>query len=426
MMTIKQLIALLIIALVPFAIIADDEIFIETLSTISSRDAVDVGPNGNVFSSNYNTGVVYRTSPTGESTEIVAASTDGPAGIEFDANGNMYVAMYNLGSILRYLPDGTSEVFAANVREPIGLDWDSNGNLYVSNFAGPTTVTRIDSDGNVENWAAISSLAAVSSLTVDNADNVYVTGYQDGDVYQVSQSGNVTVFSETGLPGLNFIRYDDVNDKFYATVSQLNQLIEIDNQGNHTVIVDSPTAGAQDGPLDIATIQSSIGLAITDDSRTIYFAAAASIRKYIIADPLVDQLAPYFTGTPLTTATEGTSYTYTFVFSDPNPDALSLELSTIPSWLQFDGTDTISGTPGSSEGGNSYPVTAEVTDGTSTKSQSYSIAVTAVAPPAPPPTPAPAPTPSSGGGSVELFLLLIALMYLMHMYFVRVNRMRAN
>ncbi len=404
-----KLVAISSLMLLIQAIHAD--VFVETLTDIVSIDALEIGPDGNIYSSNYSTtqGFVYRTTPAGISTVVVNAGPNGPAGIAFDGDSNMYVAMYNAGVVVRYHPDGTEDVFAENVREPIGLDWDSSNNLYVSNYAGDATVTKISPDGTSENFAKINALIDVSSLCLDDADNVYVSSYRTGDIYKITQSGDISLFAETGVPGIGFIRYDRLNNKFYATAVEANALLEIDIEGNPTILLDSPTPGRQDGPIEIASMERSIGLAIQDDGKRIYFASAEQIRSYVIADPQVDQLAPYFTSNPITSATQGTAYSYTFEFADPNDDALTLTTSALPTWLSFDGTDTISGTAGNSDAGRSYSISGTVSDGMTSRTQNFDLAVAALPPP---PRPEPEQT-SSGGGSSERLILILLLMILL-------------
>jgi hypothetical protein len=90
--------------------------------------------------------------------------------------------------------------------------------------------------------------------------------------------------------------------------------------------------------------------------------------------------APYFTSTPILTATVGVSYTYNIVAVDPDGDPITITSPTIPAWLNLtdngDGTAILTGTPASANlGGNA--VTLSVSDGiNSPVSQSFTINVT--------------------------------------------------
>jgi uncharacterized repeat protein (TIGR01451 family) len=78
--------------------------------------------------------------------------------------------------------------------------------------------------------------------------------------------------------------------------------------------------------------------------------------------------APAFTSAPVTTATQGVTYTYAVAATDPDlpyGDALTITAPTLPAWLTLtdhgDGTATLSGTPGSAQVGN-HSVVLRVTD----------------------------------------------------------------
>ena len=95
--------------------------------------------------------------------------------------------------------------------------------------------------------------------------------------------------------------------------------------------------------------------------------------------------APVISGTPPSTATVGTAYSWTPALSDPNNDPLTASLSGKPAWASFDAkTGRIYGTPSASYAGTSTTSTLSVSDGKATTTKAFSIKVNA----------------SSGGGTV--------------------------
>ncbi|MDX9955801.1 MAG: putative Ig domain-containing protein [Anaerolineae bacterium] len=92
--------------------------------------------------------------------------------------------------------------------------------------------------------------------------------------------------------------------------------------------------------------------------------------------------APFFTSTPVTTATQGAPYTYTITADDPNlihGDVLTLTAPTLPAWLTLtdhgNGTATLSGTPARADAG-AHPVVLRVTDSSGlTATQTFTITV---------------------------------------------------
>jgi VCBS repeat-containing protein len=89
-------------------------------------------------------------------------------------------------------------------------------------------------------------------------------------------------------------------------------------------------------------------------------------------------VAPVFTSTPLTGATEGRPYAYTATAADGNGDPITLTAPTRPSWLSFsdqgDGTALLSGTPGSSAVG-AQAVVLQASDGVATAQQAFTLTV---------------------------------------------------
>ncbi len=75
--------------------------------------------------------------------------------------------------------------------------------------------------------------------------------------------------------------------------------------------------------------------------------------------------APTLTSSTTASATEDEAYTYTITGEDIDGDALTFTVSNLPSWLSFDGTDLITGTPTNDEVGE-HTFSISLQDGTVT------------------------------------------------------------
>lgn len=86
---------------------------------------------------------------------------------------------------------------------------------------------------------------------------------------------------------------------------------------------------------------------------------------------------PVVTSTPITTATQGSPYSYTITASDPENAPLTFTASpSNPSWLHFDpSTHVVSGTPSQADAGRTFQVSFTISDGTSTIEHKYNITV---------------------------------------------------
>ncbi|MFK8017268.1 MAG: putative Ig domain-containing protein [Gammaproteobacteria bacterium] len=79
--------------------------------------------------------------------------------------------------------------------------------------------------------------------------------------------------------------------------------------------------------------------------------------------------APTISGTPVTSATVGALYSFTPTASDADNDALSYQISGMPTWATFNAsTGSLTGTPGQADAGTTSTVTISVSDGTDTSS----------------------------------------------------------
>jgi hypothetical protein len=114
--------------------------------------------------------------------------------------------------------------------------------------------------------------------------------------------------------------------------------------------------------------------------------AATDVQNFTIAvaaAPIVN-VAPEFTSTPVTGATEAVAYTYSVTASDANTgDTLAITaMTTLPTWLTLDdngdGTATLAGTPAASDVGD-HDVSLVVSDGSLEDMQAFTITVAAAA-----------------------------------------------
>ena len=87
---------------------------------------------------------------------------------------------------------------------------------------------------------------------------------------------------------------------------------------------------------------------------------------------------PTITGSPPTTATQGTLYTFTPTASDPDGNTLTFSIANRPTWATFNPTNgTLQGTPGAAHIRTYSNIVISVSDGTaSTPLPEFSIAVT--------------------------------------------------
>ena len=97
-------------------------------------------------------------------------------------------------------------------------------------------------------------------------------------------------------------------------------------------------------------------------------------------------LPPVIAGSPATSLTAGSPYSFTPQATDPNGDALTFQITNKPNWATFNSsTGALTGTPSESDVGMSNMITIEVTDSKAVAQlPEFQIQVTSAA--TPPPT----------------------------------------
>jgi len=102
-------------------------------------------------------------------------------------------------------------------------------------------------------------------------------------------------------------------------------------------------------------------------------------------------LPPVITGSPITTLSAGSSYSFTPTASDPNGDAITFRATNVPSWASFSSsTGALTGTPTEANVGMTDMITIEVTDSVAiTQLPAFRIQITSNATTPPPANVAP-------------------------------------
>ncbi len=249
---------------------------------IDAPDGLIVGDDGTLYAAKYTfppeIGGVFAVDGNGTiSTHI--ANLQGPAGMDFGADGALYVAVYNANTIVRRLPGGAVQTFATGMNGPIGIEFGPDGMLYVANY-GSTNIARIDASGRSELYAHVPGLREASSVTFDDAGNLYVVGYSDGRVFKVTPQREVSVFAQSPA-GSGFVRY--ANGFLYLSNAVNHSIERVNAQGVVERFVGDGVAGFRDGPRETARLNSPNGIAISPDQRRLYIIEAGNRAIRVVA-----------------------------------------------------------------------------------------------------------------------------------------------
>jgi hypothetical protein len=165
-----------------------------------------------------------------------------------------------------------------------------------------------------------------------------------------------------------------------------------------------PTSGAITGtPADSDVgIYQNISITVSDGSLSTALGPFQITVQARAAPPLVNH-SPTISGTPATSVTAGTAYSFTPVASDVDNDTLSFTIANKPAWAAFNsGTGSLTGTPTSANVGTSSNIVISVSDGKATASLA-AFAIQVTPPPNHPPTVSGTPPTSATAGTAYSF-----------------------
>ena len=258
------------------AVIGSDALTIDDKGNIYASDNVGTSPDP--FNGNGKT--VYKITQRGERTIFADNLEGGPAGSCFDGLGNFFVCTFRDGKLIKIKPNGTRQVFAEGLEGPIQVVTDKRNNLYVS-VAGfgdvpGTKIYKFTPQGTKTVLADLFALGgiALSGMTIDKDENLYVTNYVNGKIIKVTSQGAAKVFADLGTseipytPFTSYLAY--ANDNVFATGLVANRIYKISMAGKASVIAGTGAAGGTDGSPSTATFDSPNGIAVEPFGNVLY------------------------------------------------------------------------------------------------------------------------------------------------------------
>ena len=294
-----------------------------------------VGPDGRVYVSDCNAGLVYRIEASelvvvagtsssgfaGDGGAATAAQLFCPTGLAFDRSGNLFIVDHANNRVRRIDRSGVISTIAgsgptglergsfsgdggpatsAMLREPWGITVDAGGNLYVSDRDNQR-IRRIDSHGTITTAAGNgdhgfsgdraratrASLDRPLGMAVDRSGNLFVADENNNRVRRIDAHGIITTIAGTGDhasygDGGPAVRaaIADTQDVVLTTAGELivsesegHRLRRIDGRGVISTFAGTgqPGRSGDGGPAASAMIDDPGGLAI-DAGGTVFFA----------------------------------------------------------------------------------------------------------------------------------------------------------
>jgi len=310
--------------------------------TYLGGEAID--NQGNIFVADAGgSDLIREVTPTGV-VSTFASSSEGPAGVVFDATGNLYVTEFGNSIINKIAPNGTGTTIAgsgvvgnangtgqlASFSRPRGIAIDKAGNLYVAD-SGNGLVRKITPAYVVS--TITSAIGSPADMVVDAQGNLFISDDEADKIYKMDVNGNLTVFAGNGTSGLvNGTGTAASFNEPYGVAFDASGNLYVGDYGNHVIRKITPaglvstfagngTIGEVNGMPASASFNAPTNIAI-DNAGDFYISdnnndvlRKISLTGYTIDKPLppgltFDSSTGIITGTP-TANSPATDYTIT-------------------------------------------------------------------------------------------------------------------
>ncbi len=169
------------------------------------------GPNGNLWFTQTNLGVIGEATPAGAMSQVSGLSHPG-AGIAEGPDGNMWVAEPGTPAIARVTPSGTVTEFPlANGAQPEDIVAGPDGNLWFTEEGNNGAIGRITTNGTVQLFTAgLTSNSQPDQIALGPDGNLWFTEANNGAIGRITPSGVITQFSLPVIGGPGTYKPQDI------------------------------------------------------------------------------------------------------------------------------------------------------------------------------------------------------------------------
>ncbi len=278
--------------------------------------------------------------------------------------------------------------------------------LYVAPF-GNGTVNDSFTDGDLVGWTEDSGSWIPADGTVQSIEDGLFKYAGSSSSEWTNVQIHFRIRSETSDKDMGVRFYNNASNNRYYSFILASDSFQLIRRGSSTeTIAEDTTSGytpgqwydvvvrAVDNQFQVWLDGSELfGGGVTDDDTSVSKEGHFSLYTFRSRDVHFDDVcvtflgpgnvAPEFTSTAVSSATEDVAYSYAVTATDANGDDITLSAPTLPSWLSFvdngDGTASLSGPPAGADVGD-HNVVLEASDGTASSQQTFTITVDSATP----------------------------------------------
>lgn len=246
-------------------VVSNDPRIVSDIATDSSRDRIYISQSP--FGS-----TILQLSSDGERSTFIDG-LQGVGGLEVGDNGSLYVSEYNTQKIKLYDPTGKLlNEWESGLIGPTGLDLDSKGNLYIADYGeldipdgtqasgNRIGVLKKDARDSVHILIEDDRLNSPVDIVIDESDNIYTANGRDGKILRYSKDGALTVLAEADRD-VHFGWLAYLDGALYSTHFSGHTIYKTDiKKGTIKPFAGTGTAGSDDGNLNTASFHRPNGI----------------------------------------------------------------------------------------------------------------------------------------------------------------------
>lgn len=254
--------------------------FVETLLHPSvTNDGISIDPLGRLYASQNGSGgktdgdLIHRWTTDGGLESFVSGLPLWPVASDFGPEGRLFVSCFQAGVVCAVSTTGESTVYASGIPGAAGLAVNSWGAVFVVSWS-EHSIKRIDPDGRVHVFATGDTIRGPSGLALEaEHQDLYVGNWADGRITRVTEEGKAELFTTLPVPvGTGVASLEVADQTLYASLWGGHRIVAIDLQTREaSTLVGTGERGHVDGFSTVAQLANPVGLAASRDGSALYF-----------------------------------------------------------------------------------------------------------------------------------------------------------
>ncbi|MFK7936484.1 MAG: SMP-30/gluconolactonase/LRE family protein, partial [Saprospiraceae bacterium] len=255
--------------------------FSQNVSTLISQpgtrfEAITWAPNGDIYTSDYTNGKVYKLNGQGDIQQIGDYSSTLGGGM--DAAGNFYISEFNAGQIIKFDTADNASVYTSGLLGPAGILIDDvNQIMYVANYSG-NRISKIDMTAANPTPTTLASGGLINGpdgLVFSPEGDLISANFNNNSVQRITPEGEVTRFATlTGSQNSGYLVLRE--DRYIITGAGTPKIFQMALDGTVRPYAGRGGIGGANGTLNESTFDLPNGIALSPSGDSLVIAESTT------------------------------------------------------------------------------------------------------------------------------------------------------